>query len=119
MELGFRIAINSGIPDSGFLKLYSGFQSPELWISQVKIFRILNFLTWVGSLEVQTVQFLVRNDCGMKTLYKMRLFEVNIPVTNLLTGLFSIVYFQISGAFLLPLVPETFHAQFPVSVKSL
>ena len=55
----------------------------------------------------------------------MRLFEVNIPVTNymvkeiLLTGLFSIVYFQISGAFLLPLVPETFHAQFPVSVKSL
>ena len=55
----------------------------------------------------------------MKTLYKMRLFEVNIPVTNLLTGLFSIVYFQISGAFLLPLVPETFHAQFPVSVKSL
>ena len=50
---------------------------------------------------------------------KMRLFEVNIPLTNLLTGLFSMVYFQVSGAFLLPLVPETFHAQFPVSVKSL
>ena len=42
MELGLRIPIVSRIPDSGFLVLYSGFQSPGFWIPQLKFrgFRI-------------------------------------------------------------------------------
>ena len=51
--------LDSGLQSwaSRFLKLYSGFQSPEFRISQAKIFRIPESLTWVGSVEVQTVQF--------------------------------------------------------------
>ena len=48
-ELGFWIPIVSMIPDSGFLELYSGFQSPGFLILRAKISRFPESLFSYGS----------------------------------------------------------------------
>ena len=105
MELGYQIAINNGIPDSlsyipdcktqnsGFHnQKSSGFRNPLHGLDPRK---------YKQSSPVSSSKWLQNEST------KMRLFEViyqsQITVKeSLLIGLFIIVYFQISGAFLLP-----------------
>ena len=99
MELGFQIAINNGISDS--LSYIPDFKTKNLPDSGIP------YMGWILGSTNSPVQFQVRNDRRMKALNKMPLFEViyqsQITVKkNLLTGLYIIVYFQISGPFLLP-----------------